>query len=340
MHGTRGSARLFTGIVTAALLAAGCRRSIPTSEAEEIRIADGSVAVLASVEDGRKVLESSDEFIQALGPLERQILLGTDDPVTHEDYAAFAGKQVLPWKPGEKERLREALRSVEEMIGGLDLPLPPAVQVVKTTGRESWGAAYTRGSAIVLPPDMVDPGLLVHELFHVMTRNTPALERPLYRILGFETGLIVELPGDLDKRKMTNPDAPLVDCAIRLRAGDEDLMAAPVIFSRLKNRDPAVAAVLEEYLEFKLLVIEERGGRWVSRLRDGSPWLIEPSTLPAFAEKVGRNTGYIIHPEEILAENFVHLVRGRKDLPDPWIIDALRKTLAEVRSPSAGPTRR
>jgi hypothetical protein len=113
-------------------------------------------------------------------------------------------------------------------------------------------------------------------------------------------------------------------------------MAAPVIFSRLKNRDPAVAAVLEEYLEFKLLVIEERGGRWVSRLRDGSPWLLEPSTLPAFAEKVGRNTGYIIHPEEILAENFVHLVLGRKDLPDPWIIDALRKTLMEVRSPSAG----
>ena len=331
MHGTRRSALLFPVLALAAFLDVGCRRAIPN--AEEIRIADGSVAVLTGVEDGRKALGNPDEFIGALGTLERQILVGTDDPVSREDYIAFARKQVLPWKPRERELLREAFRSVEKMIGGLNLPLPPAVQVVKTTGRESWGAAYTRGSTIVLPPDILDDDLLVHELFHVMTRNSPNLKGPLYGILGFETGLRVELPGDLEARKMTNPDAPLVDCAIRLRAGDEELVAAPVIFSRLTKRDPAVLPALEEYLEFKLLVIEERGGRWVSRLREGSPWLLDPIAHTGFAEKVGKNTGYIIHPEEILAENFVHLVRGTKDLPDPWIIEALRKTLAEIRSP-------
>ena len=33
-----------------------------------------------------------------------------------------------------------------------------------------------------------------------------------------------------------------------------------------------------------------------------------PEKEPAFLDKIGKNTNYIIHPDEILADNFVRLV--------------------------------
>jgi hypothetical protein len=49
--------------------------------------------------------------------------------------------------------------------------------------------------------------------------------------------------------------------------------------------------------------------------------------VPDFQEKIGRNTTYIIHPEEILADNFVHLVRQREKLATPRIVEELQKVL-------------
>jgi hypothetical protein len=45
--------------------------------------------------------------------------------------------------------------------------------------------------------------------------------------------------------------------------------------------------------------------------------------------RIGRNTEYIIHPEEILADNFVLLVNGAK-APSPEI---LQKLDAVLRTP-------
>ena len=45
--------------------------------------------------------------------------------------------------------------------------------------------------------------------------------------------------------------------------------------------------------------------------------------------QIGRNTRYIIHPEEILADNFVLLVRGERKVRTPRIIDDLQRVLAE-----------
>jgi hypothetical protein len=45
-----------------------------------------------------------------------------------------------------------------------------------------------------------------------------------------------------------------------------------------------------------------------------------------FLEQVGRNTRYVIHPEEILAENFALLITG-KEVREPLRLDALRQLL-------------
>ena len=57
--------------------------------------------------------------------------------------------------------------------------------------------------------------------------------------------------------------------------------------------------------------------------------MIDPHKEPAFLEKIGKNTNYIIHPDEILADNFVRLVMEDKDVPTPRIIEEMRKVLAK-----------
>ena len=55
--------------------------------------------------------------------------------------------------------------------------------------------------------------------------------------------------------------------------------------------------------------------------------LVEPTDVPGYAEQIGANTKYIIHPEEILADNFVFLIDGRIDLPTPRIIEQMGNVL-------------
>jgi hypothetical protein len=42
---------------------------------------------------------------------------------------------------------------------------------------------------------------------------------------------------------------------------------------------------------------------------------------------VGRNTNYIIHPEEILAENFALLMMDKHDVPSPEILKKMQDVL-------------
>lgn len=48
-----------------------------------------------------------------------------------------------------------------------------------------------------------------------------------------------------------------------------------------------------------------------------------------FFVAIGRNTRYIIHPEEVLAENFVIVMLGREDLPNPEVPKRLKEWLEE-----------
>jgi hypothetical protein len=79
------------------------------------------------------------------------------------------------------------------------------------------------------------------------------------------------------------------------------------------------------------LVIEPEnaaaGDRWRAKLENGQPVLLDPKNVESYHEQIGRNTNYIIHPEEVLADNFAMLIRGKRDVPTPRVLDELRKAL-------------
>ena len=100
-----------------------------------------------------------------------------------------------------------------------------------------------------------------------------------------------------------------------------------LLISKRDRFDPEQSKELFDYVNFELLEVEQRGKRWQPRLHDGRPVLYKPAAMPEFGEQIGGNTGYIIHPDEILAENFALLASGKRDVPTPRILDAMTKLL-------------
>lgn len=62
--------------------------------------------------------------------------------------------------------------------------------------------------------------------------------------------------------------------------------------------------------------------------RNGVLYCLEIKQLSGFFEQVGTNTEYVIHPEEILADNFPMLVVDNKDLPPPAILKKIKQILS------------
>jgi hypothetical protein len=323
-----------------ALAFAAASRAAAASE-DPIEIRPGTTVAFASAAAGARVLSSRDVFVRAMSPFDRSARLKTDRDVTEPEYLAFAARQAQDWNEGEKARLRTILESFKAKTAQLDLRLPPSISLLKTTGLEEGMASYCRGSSIVIPgkllegpPDQLE-SLVFHELFHVYRAHDPASRRAFYKIIGFEVCPEIVLPEDLRARKITNPDAPLLDAFIRVKVGGKLVAAAPVLLSRTPRYDTKAGGEFFDSMVFQLLILEEgNGGFRPARLPGGGPDLRDPSSVPDYVSQIGRNTEYVIHPEEILADNFVLMVKATAPVPTPRIPREMRSLLTK---PGAGP---
>jgi hypothetical protein len=302
--------------------------------AEAILLTADCEVRFASLEQGREILTTDDAFTASLSRFYLQARLKTDKEVTLADWKQFVSEQVKAWEPAEIEAVSAALARLKTRLEPLRLPLPPTVRLIRTTGAEEANAAYTRGAAIVLPPKVLNydavqlDRLLAHELFHILSRHDGAVRAKLYRIIGFEVCEPIALPPSLAPQRITNPDAPRIDCTISLLgANGQTYVGTPVLYSSTKEYDAKKGGTLFQFLLFRLLVVEQRGGRWEPVIVKGQPVVINPLEEQAFLDKIGQNTNYIIHPDEIMADNFVRLVMADPGVPSPEIIEQMRTVL-------------
>lgn len=77
------------------------------------------------------------------------------------------------------------------------------------------------------------------------------------------------------------------------------------------------------------MVVIHDESQWKPLLVDDAPVLLSPDKTPDYMKRIGNNTGYIIHPDEILADNFVHLILQTKDLETPHIVTQMEELLTE-----------
>jgi len=287
--------------------------------------------LFATQEQARAALDSRDDFVQRMSSFDRAARLKTDVDVSEREYLDFVSENVLPWEEGpDKQRVAQALISVAARLGEMNIPLPRDILVIRTTGREEGGAAYTRGHSIVLPDTVLaDPGLdlvklISHETFHVLSRNSEMLRADAYKVIGFTQCPEFSFPADLADRRITNPDAPRNEHCIEVRHGGTPVRAIPILYARTPRYDPKNGGEFFDYLEFRLALLSP----------DAEPGsearLVGVGEVQGFFEQVGRNTDYIIHPEEILADNFALLFVESSPAPTPAIPAAVLKAVQSV----------
>ena len=310
-----------------------CLLQIDTTAAPDLPLAENSVVRFASAEEGRQILSADDPFTANLSRFDLQCRLKTDKPVTMADWKAFVATHVRPWEAAEVATVTASIERLARRLARFRLPLPPVIRLVRTTGDEEAGAAYAPGTAIILPSTVLNydatpfDRLLLHELFHILSRHDGAVRAKLYRTIGFDVCEPIDLPVSLAPRRITNPDAPLIDCVITLAAKDgQTHTGAPVLYSAA-DYDAKRGGTLFQSLVFRLLIVEQRSGRWQPLLKNGEPAVINVKGEAAFLDKIGQNTNYVIHPDEILADNFVRLIMADQDIPTPRITEELGKVL-------------
>jgi hypothetical protein len=307
----------------------------PDSAAANVPLTVGVRAYFAALDQARAVLSARDDFAQAVSPFDRQARLQAAKPVSLDDWLAFNAAQAKPWTEAERAKVAAALERLRPKLEKYRLPLPETILLVRTTGKEEAGAAYTRQAAIILPDGVLRGDeaalerLLAHELFHILSRHDPKLRERLYAIIGFAPCNEIELPAEWNARRITNPDAPKVDCRIELAVDGQPMVAAPVLFATPPEFDPQAGGSLFKHLTFRLLVLEREGDRWRPALKRGQPVLLDSRRVPNYARQIGGNTGYTIHPDEVLADNFVLLVRGERNAPTPRILEEMARLLAD-----------
>lgn len=321
----------------------------PQAASAAVELQPGTVVRFASREQGREVLRRIDAYVEAMSPFDRAARLKTDRAVAAEELVQFAADQVLEWNDEDRRRVTKVLQSLAEKLARpkFRLPLPENILLIQTTGREEGRAAYCRDGAVILPRHMAAweadrlEKLLAHELFHILSRSNPALRPQLYGVLGFEPCRPVTLPPELARRKITNPDAFALDTCIRLKTDDAEVLAMPVLLASSDTYDVQKGGEFFSYLMFRLLVLEpgEDSPRPATD-HDGKAILLEPAKVPDYVEHVGRDTRYIIHPEEVLADYFSLWLTGTTHFRTPRIVEGMLHVLAEAaEKPPAGQPR-
>lgn len=248
---------------------------------------------------------------------------------TLSELEALAATQTLDYTQEETAAIDQAIATIEQTCRdrGYTLPATEGIVFAKTTMKEECNAGgYTHGMQIYLGDRVLSYGLsedpaqkavlaevVAHELFHCLTRNHPDFRRDMYGILGFTVvEEDYEFGPDVRERIISNPDV-----------GHHNSYAAFEIDGAL--RDCAVIFTTEK-------PFEQPGDRFFDYMVTGLVPVDDLNTMYTsddaanFYEVFGRNTNYVIDPEETLADNFAFaLVRGLDpaNYPTPEIIEAI-----------------
>jgi len=232
-------------------------------------------------------------------------------------YREFLKSDVASFSYAESKFVAEIINKAYSTVHAVSPDIfPDTVRLIKTKGRHYGdGVWYTRENCIIIPANELAASknnafitTIYHELFHVYSRLNPAKSAELYKLIGFSAlGLDkLRLPSTLAQRVLYNPDG--VDFAQKITLRKDDgttLDAVPIIYSKQLGLQPGQNEFFG-YVEFNIFPITPNGdGTFqVGVQADGFSSPLKLDALPDFYRQIKDNTGYIIHPDEVLADNF------------------------------------
>jgi len=289
-------------------------------------------AKFASLEKARELLLQEDDYTKKWSQFDIDSRMQKPNS-SKEELFTFITKQTREWSTENKNKIISILKRIDELIlkHRIKIDLPDEIYFIKTTLAEEGGAqGYTRASYIVLKDELLSQtedqliSLIVHELFHVLTRNNANFRKKMYEIIGFQLMNSLEYPDNLKALRITNPDAPQTDSYLRLKVNGKPKECMMILYSK---KDYTGGSFFE-YLNVGFLSLTGETNKNIEMI-DGQPVIFSMDQVTGFYEQVGKNTKYIIHPEEILADNFMLAILEKPGLPNTDLIDKILKKLQQ-----------
>ena len=270
-------------------------------------------------------LTNHDEFTNRWSKFDIDVRLNKQNGNKNELFQ-YISTQALQWSESEKIKVDSVMQSINKDIKHLMLNIdyPNSIFFIKTTGEEEGNASgYTRSNCLILNDETLIWGfqelknIIIHELFHIISRNNLSFREKMYEVIGFKVIKEISFPQSLIDFKVTNPDAPMINSYINLSNGEESKDYALITYSKKEFNGGS----LFDYVTFGFIKLQD--------LNNGVkvPIIYVDGDFTNFFEQIGNNTGYIIHPDEILADNFVFLLNENNNLPSQWVVDKMKLNL-------------
>lgn len=297
-----------------------------TCNLEDIRI------IFSWEDEAKELITTRDSYINNLTQLDLDCRCHKHG-ATLDEYLELCKDSVLEFSDEESFILSDLLCEIDRELKrrGMMLPFVERINIVKTSGDEENNVfGYTRDNTIYICQRSFDKGegfvehVLVHELFHVLTRNCQEFKKSMYSIIGFEVeDKFFDYPETRLGYFVSNPDVCNQMCHAKMFVGFKEYDLVTVAFSQHRydgggfhNYYRPCFVAIDENNDF---LRDERGELFVFNFQQVSD---------SYLSHIGRNTHYWANPEEALAENFVIAVLGTiEDIPNPEIIDSIRKTM-------------
>ncbi len=281
----------------------------------------------ADAEEAAQLLLSNRDYYDNLTQNDLNFRMQKTD-ATLEELEAFTAEQTLDWTGEEKAVIEEAMWVIEEVCeeNGYTLPSTDGIVFAKTTMHEECDTgAYTHGTQIYLGKRMLRYGVsddpaartyfletIAHELFHCLTRNHPDFRADMYGILGFTVvDRDYDFAPEIDAVIISNPDVEHHNsyASFEINGGMKD---CAVVFTNKKPFEKPGDNFFDDMVT-GLVPVDDLSVKYTSE------------DAANFWEVFGKNTDYVIDPEETLADNFSFtIVYGvDSEYETPEIIEAI-----------------
>ena len=290
--------------------------------------------IFADKAKGSELLKTEDDFTNNLSEFDISARLKTSKKVTKQEYLDFIGKQAMDWTEEEKLYLNTALGEIIPLFKKYKIMLPKEIYLVKTTGEEEGDSAYCRhNNVIVFSKNMINMAdlnameeLMIHEIFHIFSKNNLDVREKLYNSIGFYKTNELEFESTMAQYKITNPDSVSNSYYFNSTINGKKEKVMPILFAA-GDYDEAKGGEFFDYMMLAFCALEENGDNTKVKKVNDNYALYTFNQIPNYLSLVGENTGYIIHAEEILADNFVLLVTNSKNVKTKKVITNMKKIL-------------
>jgi hypothetical protein len=294
--------------LTAVLLVISCKTQ-PVSKNSHLEVLDSLKA------SDYIVLEDTDIYFDRLQPLEVSIQMNRATPFEDKAQAVdslklFLKSQVLDFSKEDKVFIESVFNEAKKRIAALNPGLmPDTIRIIKIKPDPFGDRVYfTRLNTIYFPKSTfeaknfeIELKVMVHEIWHIISRLNPQLRDKTYPLIGFEKhGRDLKFPESLTKKMIINPDASYNTYGIDL----DGTLAIPLLTSKHSAYTKEIPFFFD-YIDFNLYPVNADNSV-------GTRGILDQRT-DIFFQKIKDNTNYIIHPEEIIAENFQLLVYANYD---------------------------